>query len=271
MHLNDLGRLRRFVSACFVVLRRNCTWAELGCFVPSAEATKQWLRRWAQKSVWEHLMQHSQPMAEPDVLQMDSTGDFAKRNADIKRHHTETGARGGGEEVIGRSRGGLTTKIHHAADSLGFVRHLLTSPGQHADCRRADRGPAAGGRSWRQELRQRQVARPLAGTGHRRLQPVQAQPPGPARLRRSPLPHPAHDRELLLPLEGPSQAQPAPGQDRHQLPRLRLLRRSPHEPQTEAETLSLDPNLVADVPAPDACGEGRACRPRRPLRTKTQY
>ena len=37
MHLTDLGRLRRFVSACFVVLRRNCTWVELGCFVPSAE------------------------------------------------------------------------------------------------------------------------------------------------------------------------------------------------------------------------------------------
>ena len=41
MHTHDLDGLRRFVSACFVVLRRNCTWAELGCFVPSAAAAKK--------------------------------------------------------------------------------------------------------------------------------------------------------------------------------------------------------------------------------------
>ena len=129
MHTHDLGRLRRFVSACFVVLRRNCTWAELGCFVPSADAAKRRFRRWAKKGVWDRLMQHSQPAAEPDVLHVDSTA--------IKCHRTAAGARGGGEEAIGRSRGGLTTKVHHAVDGLGFVRRLLTSPGQHADCRHA--------------------------------------------------------------------------------------------------------------------------------------
>lgn len=163
MHLTDLGRLRRFVSACFVVLRRNCTWAELGCFVPSAEAAKRRFRRWAKKGVWDRLLQRSQPVAGPDVLHIDSTA--------IKCHRTATGARGGGEEAIGRSRGGITTKVHHVVDSLGFVRKLL-----------------------------------------------------------------------LLPPQEPPQAQPAPGQDRNQLPRLRLPRRSPHEPQAEAETLSLDPN-----------------------------
>ena len=35
MPLNDLDRLRCFISACFVVMRTNLTWAELGCFVPS--------------------------------------------------------------------------------------------------------------------------------------------------------------------------------------------------------------------------------------------
>ena len=129
MHLSNPDRLRRFVSACFVVLRRNCTWAELGCFVPSAEAAKRRFRRWAKKGVWDRLLQHSQPVAGPDVLHIDSTA--------IKCHRTATGARGGGEEAIGRSRGGSTTKVHHAVDSLGFVRRLLTSPGQHADCRHA--------------------------------------------------------------------------------------------------------------------------------------
>jgi len=40
MHGHDLDRLRHFVSACFVVLRTNPTWAELGCLVPPAEAAR---------------------------------------------------------------------------------------------------------------------------------------------------------------------------------------------------------------------------------------
>ena len=41
MQLHDLDGLRRFVTACFVVMRSNLTWAELGGVVPSAEATKK--------------------------------------------------------------------------------------------------------------------------------------------------------------------------------------------------------------------------------------
>jgi len=53
-------------------------------------------------------------------------------------HRTATGARGGGPEGIGRSRGGLTTKVHHGVDGLGFIRRQLTSAGQQADCKQAE-------------------------------------------------------------------------------------------------------------------------------------
>ena len=95
-HMHDLDGLCRFVSACCAVLRRNCTWAELACFVSSAEAAKKHFRRWAKKGMWGRLMAYLQRVAGPDVLHIDSTGDFAKRNADIKCHRTATGARGGG-------------------------------------------------------------------------------------------------------------------------------------------------------------------------------
>lgn len=129
MRTHDLDGLRRFVSACFVVLRCNCTWAELGWLVPSADAARKRFRRWAEKGIFDRLLAHSQPKAGPDVLHVDSTS--------IKCHRTAAGARGKGEEAIGRSRGGLTSKVHHAVDGLGFIRRLLTSPGQHADCRHA--------------------------------------------------------------------------------------------------------------------------------------
>ncbi len=130
MHRQDLDSLRRFVSACFVVMRTNLPWAELGCLVPSAEAAKRRFRRWAKKGMFDRLMGCSQPAAAPDVPHIDSTC--------IKCHRTATGARGGGVESIGRSRGGLTTKVHHAVDGLGFIRRQLTSPGQQADCKQAE-------------------------------------------------------------------------------------------------------------------------------------
>ncbi len=51
MHCHDLDQLRRFISACFLVMRTNLTWAELGGLVPSAEATKKRCRA----SIWTTL------------------------------------------------------------------------------------------------------------------------------------------------------------------------------------------------------------------------
>jgi hypothetical protein len=47
------------------------------------------------------------------------------------------GARGGGEEALGRSRGGLTSKIHAVDDGLGRPLCFLLTPGRAADCRQA--------------------------------------------------------------------------------------------------------------------------------------
>ncbi len=147
MHCRDLDRLRCFISACFVVMRTNLTWAELGGLVPSAETAKKRFRRWAKKGVFDRLMECSQPVAEPDVLHIDSTS--------IKCHRTAAGARGGGDECIGRSRGGLTTKAHHAVDGLGFIRRQLTSPGQQGDCTKTEALTAG--------------LHPLSGGGRQRL------------------------------------------------------------------------------------------------------
>ena len=52
-----------------------------------------------------------------------------------KAHRSATGARGGAAEDIGRSRGGLTTKIAAAvcATTQKIVRVIL-APGQRNDC-----------------------------------------------------------------------------------------------------------------------------------------
>jgi putative transposase len=41
-------------------------------------------------------------------------------------------------EALGRSRGGLTTKLHAACDALGNPLRLLLAPGQRGDVRQAE-------------------------------------------------------------------------------------------------------------------------------------
>ena len=45
--------------------------------------------------------------------------------------------RGGKNEALGRSRGGLTTKIHLLVDALGMPLHFVLSGGQVNDCTQA--------------------------------------------------------------------------------------------------------------------------------------
>ena len=46
---------------------------------------------------------------------------------------TAPGREKNGEQAIGRSRGGLTTKIHALVDALGNPVHLMLTPGQAHD------------------------------------------------------------------------------------------------------------------------------------------
>ena len=86
-------------------------------------------RRWAQQGIWDALFESGIPEDELETVMVDATITKAQRFA--------SGARGGGEEDLGRSRGGLTTKIHVLVDRRGRPLCYLLTPGQAADCRYA--------------------------------------------------------------------------------------------------------------------------------------
>ena len=52
-------------------------------------------------------------------------------------HKKKNGTAAAGNHAIGRSSGGLTTKIHLSCDERGRVHHLLLTGGQVADVRMA--------------------------------------------------------------------------------------------------------------------------------------
>ena len=87
--------------------------------------------RWAKSGVWERVFA---------ALIDDPKNEYLMLDATLVRAHQQAatgkggGQKGGADEALGRSRGGLTTKIHLLADALGRpLRFLLPA----ARCMRA--------------------------------------------------------------------------------------------------------------------------------------
>ncbi len=125
----DVAALRRFVEAVAYVLRTGTAWEDLPAAFGEPGTAYRRFRRWACKGIWDELFLEGVPTDALETVMLDSSACKAQRYA--------SGARGGGEEALGRSRGGLTTKIHAVVDGFGRPLCFLPTPGQAADCRQA--------------------------------------------------------------------------------------------------------------------------------------
>ena len=69
------------------------------------------------------------------MLTADRKNEYLMLDSTLVRTHQQaaTGKRGNQNQVLGRSRGGLTTKIHMLVDSLGRPLRFALSPGQAHD------------------------------------------------------------------------------------------------------------------------------------------
>ena len=125
----DIAALRRFVEAVVYVLRAGVAWEDLPERFGRPNSVHRRFRRWAREGIRDELFLDGIPTDALETVMPDSSACKAQRHA--------AGARGGGEEALGRSRGGPTTKIHAVVDGLGRPLCFLPTPGQAADCRQA--------------------------------------------------------------------------------------------------------------------------------------
>jgi transposase len=87
--------------------------------------------RWTKSGVWERVFKVLAADADNEYAMIDSTIERAhQHSAGQKKHH--------GEEAIGLSRGGLSTKIRAMVDALGNPVAFLLTPGQAHDLEGAD-------------------------------------------------------------------------------------------------------------------------------------
>ncbi|WP_099116116.1 IS5 family transposase, partial [Xenorhabdus miraniensis] len=120
---------RLFINAVFWILRTGAPWRDLPPDYGDWKNTHRRFCRWRDKGVWEGLLEEL--ISEPDFewLMIDASH--------IKVHPHAAGAEGGNQDM-GRTKGGFNTKIHLAVDAHGMpVRALITS-GTTADCSQAE-------------------------------------------------------------------------------------------------------------------------------------
>ena len=117
---------RLFVEAVLYRYRAGIPWRDLPERFGDWKIVHQRFSRWAKSGVFERIFK---------LLASDHDNEYMMIDATIVRAHQHSaGARKkNGPQAIGRSRGGLTTKIHTLVDALGNPVGLMLTPGQAHD------------------------------------------------------------------------------------------------------------------------------------------
>ena len=128
----DEAALRRFVEAALWIGRTGAPWRDLPDDLGHWPSVYHRFRRWSVRGWWELVFEALRPALPADgLVLLDSTT--------CKAHRAASGAaRSDAEaECLGRSRGGLCSKLHACADGAGRILRLVPSPGQHSNLRHA--------------------------------------------------------------------------------------------------------------------------------------
>lgn len=116
---------RLFVEAVLWVARTGSPWRDLPSELGEWNSTYQRFARWSNKGVWQRVFAELAKDADFEEVFLDTTI--------IRAHQHAAGAPKKGPQALGRSRGGLSTKIHALVEGLGQLARFALTPGQAGD------------------------------------------------------------------------------------------------------------------------------------------
>lgn len=118
---------RRVLNGIFWILRSGAPWRDLPeTFGPYTTCYNRFVR-WGRAGVWDEIMDALAATHDAAVQMIDTSV--------VRMHQHGAGIAGNGEQHMGRSRGGLTTKIHAVVDTNGLPVQLGLTPGEAHDNR----------------------------------------------------------------------------------------------------------------------------------------
>ncbi|WP_259779310.1 IS5 family transposase [Aestuariispira ectoiniformans] len=122
---------RRVLNGILWRFRAGTPWAEIPeRYGPHTTCYNRFVR-WRKAGVWDRLLEAISAAYDSDIVMIDSSC--------VRVHqHGATGKKGDDDGCMGRSRGGLTTKIHALVDAEGRPVKLALTPGQAHDGRSAE-------------------------------------------------------------------------------------------------------------------------------------
>ena len=121
-----------FVEAVIDRYRAGIPWRDLPERFRDWNTLARRHKRWSDGGVWQRVFEH---------LAQDADNEYAMIDSIIVRAHQHSAGAKGGDceaEAIGRSKGGLSTKIHATCDALGHPTGFHLTPGQTPDLQGAD-------------------------------------------------------------------------------------------------------------------------------------
>jgi len=122
---------RRILNGMLWLAKTGVPWRDLPERYGPWKTVANRFYRWRQAGIWQRVFAALLQAADRSGS-LDWTMHFIDSTS-ISVHQHAAGAHEGQEEAVGRSRGGLTTKIHLRADGQGRPVALLLSAGQRHD------------------------------------------------------------------------------------------------------------------------------------------
>jgi len=124
---------RRVLNGIFWVLRSGAPWRDLPEYFGPYTTCYNRFVRWRRAGVWDQLMNALTAGHDAAVQMIDTSV--------VRVHQHGACIAGNSEQLMGRSRGGLTIKIHSVVDTSGLPVRLALTTGEAHDniCERARR------------------------------------------------------------------------------------------------------------------------------------